>query len=218
VETGRRERKKAATRQALADAALELFLDRGYEAVTVAEIADVADVSVTTLFNHFPGGKPALVFDEADAREEALVAAVRDRARGIGVVAALHDHLRASRTIRPAEDREVQERMDRFLALIRGHRALVERHRAMWASQESALADAIAAAGPHVDPEDAAVLAHLVLDGFAYAERRPDPAAALDRVMRLLARGWGDDDPGVVPDGEPTSRTPGTEGPWTTSS
>src|SRR4051794_41350410 len=88
VETGRRERKKAATRRALADAALELFLERGYDDVTVAEIAEAADVSVTTLFNHFPGGKPALVFDEAQAREDALVAAVRDRPEGTGLGAA----------------------------------------------------------------------------------------------------------------------------------
>ncbi|KJK57800.1 hypothetical protein UK12_14285 [Saccharothrix sp. ST-888] len=51
---GRRERKKAATRRALADAALRLFLERGYEQVGIREIADAADVSTTTLFKHFP--------------------------------------------------------------------------------------------------------------------------------------------------------------------
>ncbi|WP_280431681.1 helix-turn-helix domain-containing protein, partial [Nocardia brasiliensis] len=59
TEPGRRERKKAANRQALADAALRLFLERGYDAVGVREIADAADVSVATLFKHFPGGKEA---------------------------------------------------------------------------------------------------------------------------------------------------------------
>ncbi|MGY5138836.1 TetR/AcrR family transcriptional regulator, partial [Streptomyces nigrescens] len=59
---GRRERKKAATRQALADAALRLFLERGYDQVSIRDIAEAADVSTTTLFKHFPG-KEALVFD-----------------------------------------------------------------------------------------------------------------------------------------------------------
>jgi AcrR family transcriptional regulator len=191
VETGRRERKKAATRRALADAALALFLERGYDEVTVAEIAEAADVSVTTLFNHFPGGKPALVFDEAQAREEALVAAVRDRPEGTGLVEALHDHLRRGRTIERPDDPADRERMDRFLALVRGHRPLVEAHRAMWASQETALAAAITEDAPGTDPEAAAALAHLVLDGVVHAERRPDPVAALERVMRVLAEGWG---------------------------
>ncbi|HWO62981.1 MAG TPA: helix-turn-helix domain-containing protein, partial [Umezawaea sp.] len=60
---GRRERKKAATRQALADAALRLFLERGFDAVGVREIADAADVATTTLFKYFPT-KESLVFDE----------------------------------------------------------------------------------------------------------------------------------------------------------
>ncbi|WP_147264659.1 TetR/AcrR family transcriptional regulator, partial [Streptomyces sp. NBRC 110611] len=58
---GRRERKKAQTRKALADAALRLFLERGYDGVSVKDVAEAADVSVTTLFKHF-SGKEALVF------------------------------------------------------------------------------------------------------------------------------------------------------------
>uniref|UniRef100_UPI002454B46E helix-turn-helix domain-containing protein n=1 Tax=Nocardia brasiliensis TaxID=37326 RepID=UPI002454B46E len=69
TEPGRRERKKAANRQALADAALRLFLERGYDAVGVREIADAADVSVATLFKHFPGGKEAQVIAPAAPRE-----------------------------------------------------------------------------------------------------------------------------------------------------
>ena len=72
---GRRERKKVATRAAIADAALQLFLVRGYDQVSVRDVADAADVAVTTLFQHFPG-KEALVFDQDENREAALVAAV----------------------------------------------------------------------------------------------------------------------------------------------
>ncbi|MGI5525872.1 TetR/AcrR family transcriptional regulator [Streptomyces syringium] len=90
--TGRRERKKAQTRKALADAALELFLDRGYDQVGVKDVADAADVSVTTLFKHFPC-KEALVFDLDQDIEAALVAAVRERAPGVSVPQALREHL-----------------------------------------------------------------------------------------------------------------------------
>ena len=61
---GRRERKKAQTRQALTDAALRLFLEHGYDAVTVAQIAEAADVSIATVFKHVPDGKEALIFDD----------------------------------------------------------------------------------------------------------------------------------------------------------
>src|ERR1700684_1954710 len=89
---GRRERKKAATRQALADAALRLFLEQGYDQVTVRDIAEAADVSTTTLFKHFPG-KEALVFDEDADNEGALVAAVRHRVPRQSIFAALRDFL-----------------------------------------------------------------------------------------------------------------------------
>jgi AcrR family transcriptional regulator len=59
-------------------AALRLFLERGFDDVTVAEVADAADVSVTTVFDHFPS-KEALVFDEEAEREVQLLGAVRER-------------------------------------------------------------------------------------------------------------------------------------------
>jgi AcrR family transcriptional regulator len=52
--TGRRGRKKEATRRAIAEAAMRLFLERSFDRVTVAEVAETADVSVNTVFNHFP--------------------------------------------------------------------------------------------------------------------------------------------------------------------
>src|SRR5690348_14060765 len=78
VPTGRRERKKAATRQKIADAALRLFLERGYDAVGIRDVAAEADVAVTTLFSHF-ASKEALVFEQDDDFRERLVRAVADR-------------------------------------------------------------------------------------------------------------------------------------------
>ena len=61
--SGRRERKKRQTRQVISDVATTLFLERGFDAVTVAEVARAADVAVQTVFNHFPT-KEDLFFDE----------------------------------------------------------------------------------------------------------------------------------------------------------
>ncbi|TDW14986.1 TetR family transcriptional regulator [Kribbella kalugense] len=64
MELGRRERKKQQTRQAISDVATTLFFERGFDAVTVAEVAAAADVAVQTVFNHFPA-KEDLFFDES---------------------------------------------------------------------------------------------------------------------------------------------------------
>ncbi|SRR6266702_430663 len=78
---GLRERKKLATRQAIADVAGRLFSQRGYDDVTVAEIAEAANVATKTVFNYFPT-KESIFFDEDVIMEEAMIRAVRDRAPG----------------------------------------------------------------------------------------------------------------------------------------
>src|SRR5437773_10457195 len=87
VEQGLRERKKAKTRQAIAEAAQRLFTERGFDAVTVAEVARAADVSEGTVFNYFPT-KEDLFFGQMEDFESALVDAVRNRAPGESVLAA----------------------------------------------------------------------------------------------------------------------------------
>jgi len=85
---GLREFKKQRTRQAIADTALRLFVERGFERVTVAEVAEAAGVSEKTVFNYFPT-KEDLFFDEVEEREAALVAAIQDRRPGESIPAAL---------------------------------------------------------------------------------------------------------------------------------
>ena len=85
---GLRELKKQRTREAIADAAMGLFVERGFAHVTVAEVAETAGVSEKTVFNYFPT-KEDLFFDEVDAREAALVAAIRERRPGESIPAAL---------------------------------------------------------------------------------------------------------------------------------
>lgn len=83
-----RELKKQRTREALAAAAFRLFAERGFDHVTVAEVADAAGVSEKTVFNYF-ATKEDLFFDEVPKREAALVEAVRSRDPGESVVAAM---------------------------------------------------------------------------------------------------------------------------------
>lgn len=62
---GLRERKKRATRRAISDAATELFMSKGFDNTSVAEVAEVAGVSPQTVLNYFPA-KTDLFFDEID--------------------------------------------------------------------------------------------------------------------------------------------------------
>lgn len=94
--TGRRERKKAQTRQHISDAATRLFMERGFEAVTVADVAHAADVSIKTVFNHF-GAKEELFFDREQELVDGLVRTVTDRAPGTPLLTGLHDLLRDNR-------------------------------------------------------------------------------------------------------------------------
>ena len=85
---GLRESKKLRTRQEIADKAMQLFVARGFDHVTVAEVATAAGVSEKTVFNYFPT-KEDLFFDEVPAREAALVEAIRGRQQGESIVSAL---------------------------------------------------------------------------------------------------------------------------------
>jgi AcrR family transcriptional regulator len=80
-EIGLRERKKRQTRQAILEAAFRLFEERGFETVTVAEVAQAADVSEGTVFNYFPT-KEDLFYGQMEDFEATLLEAVRDRPAG----------------------------------------------------------------------------------------------------------------------------------------
>jgi AcrR family transcriptional regulator len=82
---GLRERKKRETREAIARAAWKLFARRGFDAVTVADIAAAAKVSEKTVFNYFPT-KEDLVFGAGMQRTAALIDAVRARPQGASIV------------------------------------------------------------------------------------------------------------------------------------
>ena len=86
---GLRESNKARTRLSISDTATRLFIQHGFENVTVAQIAEAAQVSVKTVFNYF-SSKEDLFFDRAGDVLDALLAAVQGRPEGTSVVQSLH--------------------------------------------------------------------------------------------------------------------------------
>jgi AcrR family transcriptional regulator len=102
-ELGLRERKKHKTRQLIAATARELFTSRGFENVSVVEIARAAEVSETTVFNYFPT-KEDLIFHGLEAFEDQLLQAVRDREPGEGVLQAFGRFILQPRGLLAAAD------------------------------------------------------------------------------------------------------------------
>jgi AcrR family transcriptional regulator len=88
----RRARKKAQTREHVRATAQRLFAERGFEAVTIADVAAAADVAVQTVFNHF-ATKEELFSSGRTPWRQGAAEAVRGRAAGTGPLAALRAHL-----------------------------------------------------------------------------------------------------------------------------
>ncbi|MGA5097136.1 TetR/AcrR family transcriptional regulator [Streptomyces lavendulocolor] len=188
----RRDRKKAATRQAIADAALQLFLEHGYDHVGIRDIADAADVSTATVFKHF-SGKEALVFDQDQDRESELIAAVRHRPSGQSILDALRHHVLDTWPSIDAHPRaaEFTDLVDSTPAL----RAYADR---MWTRYTDSLGAAIAdEIGVNHDDLACAALARFVLDIPALARGRQDRRAAIEAVFDILTHGW--EPPGKPP-------------------
>ena len=137
---GLRERKKRRTRDAIVGAALALFAERGFDAVTVAEIARAADVSEKTVFNHFPA-KEDLVFEPRRERLAALAEALRERPAGTPIVAVFRQNTEAfiDRVERgPADDVTMVPRV------VMGSRSLRERLFLNWEREAQLIAPIIA--------------------------------------------------------------------------
>ncbi|MCM2411659.1 TetR/AcrR family transcriptional regulator [Streptomyces sp. RKAG290] len=132
---GLRERKKRQTRQHLSDVATGLFLERGFDAVTIAEIAEAADVSVNTVYNYFPA-KEDLFLDRSRGIVDRLSRYVRGRDRGESAADAVLRELRIQvESVSPTVG--LMEGYERFMRVIEGADSLKAR---LWHVQQEALA------------------------------------------------------------------------------
>jgi AcrR family transcriptional regulator len=137
---GLRERKKRQTRETIAEAAMALFVEHGFDAVTVADVARAADVSEKTVFNYFPA-KEDLVALRGEERRAALIEAIRERPPGASIV----DPFRAA-TLAFVDSVE-HGRVDAIVAmprLVMGSRALRDRLLLGWEEEAAELAPVIA--------------------------------------------------------------------------
>ncbi|NHC46702.1 TetR/AcrR family transcriptional regulator [Motilibacter aurantiacus] len=201
---GRRERKKLATRQAILDAARPLFLERGFDPVTIAEVADAADVSVATVFNHFRT-KEDLVFWNQPADERALADAVRAAGPGERVLDAVRRYEEQRVTAKQEPDAMAGYR--RFLTVLAGSETLRARERWIEVRRreelQAALAEVLGPGAGEVEVELLAgqlVAAHRAIDtvvrrgilaGDGPARLRGAATAAVEEVFAALEAGAG---------------------------
>jgi AcrR family transcriptional regulator len=126
------------TREAIFAAARALFDERGFDQVTVAEIADTANISVKTLFTYI-GAKEELLFNGRPAVLDAVVEAVRNRRLAQTPLVA------AAQALLAAVDEEDQDKnLGAFLRTVSAGPAARSRLRALWEDTEDALAEALA--------------------------------------------------------------------------
>ncbi|MFD0313606.1 TetR/AcrR family transcriptional regulator [Streptomyces flavalbus] len=141
--TGLRARKKERTRDAIGAAAVSLFLERGFDRVSVNDIAVAAEVSKPTLFRYFPTKEDLVLHRFADHQGEAA-RVVRDRGPGIEPVTALHRHFRAGLDRHdPVTGLNDHPEVVAFHRLVFGTPSLAARLTQYQREDEEALADAL---------------------------------------------------------------------------
>jgi AcrR family transcriptional regulator len=138
-ETGLRERKKQRTRAAIADAALKLFDERGFEHTTVADIAAAADVAPRTFFTYFPS-KEHVLFAEFDDTLASLRERLQNREPGETAVDALRAWVAAMEERTNFDDERERCRQQ----VIAGSEALLAHRRTLMGRAEAVLSEAVA--------------------------------------------------------------------------
>jgi AcrR family transcriptional regulator len=191
-EASLRERKKRATRTLIADTALRLFAEQGFDQTTVAEVAAAAGVSAKTVFNYFPA-KEDLFFDLDEEVEQRWLDAVADSQPGEPLLAGLRRRLVSRFGSHPGGPG------GQFRKVLAGSTLLQARGQQMWASHEDSVALALAGRlGVDADDPTPRVLAHQVLSiapmimrmAEAWTEQGATPDEIRERTLRLVNRSF----------------------------
>ncbi|MGP2436701.1 TetR/AcrR family transcriptional regulator [Streptomyces sp. JW3] len=193
--TGLRERKKQRMYQVLSDTAVRLFLERGFDAVSVAEVAAAAEVSKPTLFRYFPAKEDLVLYRIADHEGEAA----RVAAEGPDPVTALRRHFLAGLDrCDPVTGLNDHPDVLAFHRLLYGTPALAARVSGYQERSEAALADALGgdldarlAAGQIIAVQRILALENWrrIAGGEAVEDVREDAVAAAERAFGRLAAG-----------------------------
>jgi AcrR family transcriptional regulator len=140
---GLRERKKQQTRELIADAARRLFEERGFDSVTVAEVAREADVSEATVFNYFPT-KEDLVYHRMQAFEDEMLGAIGERPPGETILTAFRRFVLQPRGFLASTDEHATEGLAAISRVITESPALLARERQIFERYAGVLAALIA--------------------------------------------------------------------------
>jgi AcrR family transcriptional regulator len=183
---GLRERRKQETRQAISEIATSMFLARGFENVTISQVAEAAGVAKMTVTNYFPR-KEDLVFDRAEGIIRSLADVIASRAPGESLLAAIRRDF-AERVAQA--DATLGLSSPEFAAMIENSPVLAGRGLEMVYQREQALGDAIAAETGVDDPQQRIVAAqlasvHRVL--YAEASRRGRAGQPRPEIRAVLA-------------------------------
>lgn len=173
---GLRERKKAKTRAAIQQHALDLFRAQGYASTTIEQIADAAEVSQSTFFRYFPTKEDVVLSDDFDPL---IAATFRAQHAGLGAAAALRCAMRSlSEAMSPDE-----------LAVIRDRSAIVFAVPELWGTALVQLA------------EGTDLIAELIGERLGRDPREVPVrafAGAVTGVMISLLRTWAEDPDGDI--------------------
>jgi AcrR family transcriptional regulator len=170
-EPGLRERKKQRTRETIARVALDLFEERGYQATTLDDIAEAADVSTRTIFSYYPS-KEEILFADFTEMKAALTRALNERPHGADALETLRTFILSM---------EKDELHLRRVQIVRRDETLQSRERARLAEVETLVAAAIArdlnAADDDLRPR---LIAGSLIAAFDALDARPDTVARED--------------------------------------
>ena len=187
--TDRRTRKRLATRQAISDVATSLFFARGFDRVTIDEIAEAADVGRMTVFNHFPR-KEDMFFDLDGEIQDLAFRAVREREAGLSPIEAsrqlAHQLVKDPHPLIP-----LFEGTDRFVDTVLASEALKARAREIRDDFMRKLATSFAeAAGQQSDDPNGHLAAGLIVSTWSVAvmegQKIFDRTRDLDAAKRLF--------------------------------
>lgn len=169
---GRRERKRRETRERIQQAAMSLFLERGFDATTVEEIAESADVSKRSFFDYFPS-KEDVVFAWQDSFAEHLMQAIASRPAGETAVKAVQFGL-VSALVSAADERSLA-----IGELIRNTPTLRARDQLKYAKLEAKLTEGLKARASGLEEQRrmrllaAVVMGALRVGGEVWSEQPP---------------------------------------------
>lgn len=160
---GLRERKKRQTRRLIEERAFELFAERGFDNVPVAEIAVAADVSEATVFNYFPS-KEDLVYESMEEYQRHLFHQIRERPAHETVLATFGRMVIEPGGLLTDQSPDAEERLHASVRIVSGSPHLLDREQRTFDKYTETLASLIAAeAGVSPDDPEPWVVANALL-------------------------------------------------------